>query len=486
MEVIKMARWKAAAICKTFPALRSSKHIFLIIATLILTLVSGCKEKPVIEVIEFPKSFADLVDKVQPAVVNISTTTTVRVPGNPFQHFFGQNRNDYFGDLFENFFGAVPDRELKQRSLGTGFIIDKSGLIITNNHVVENADEIKVKLTDSREFKATVIGRDPKTDLALIKISSPFEKLPVLSLGDSDKIRVGDWVLAVGNPFGLEHTVTKGIISATGRVIGSGPYDNFLQTDAPINPGNSGGPLINLRGEVVGINTAIVPGGQGLGFAIPSNMAKSISSQLKDKGKVARGWLGVSIQKVTPELAASFGIKNSHGALVTDIIPQSPAANAGIKSGDIIITFAGRKIKDTSDLSRIVADTPAGKEVLITLIRDRREINVNVHLEELHEGRISRNDDIRPDETGIKLTTLDDNWRRRLGVRDSTGLVVTAISDEGLAAAAGIEKGDIIKEVNRKPARDPEDFYTAFAHRKQGQAILLLIKRGNNSIYLLL
>ena len=364
--------------------------LMLLCVSLCLACVAGCKEKPVIEVVEFPQSFADLVDKVQPAVVNISTTTTVRVPGNPFQHFFGQNPHDPFGDFFENFFGAVPDRELKQRSLGTGFIIDKSGLIITNNHVVERADEIKVKLTDSREFKASVIGRDPKTDLALIKISSPLEKLPVLPLGDSDKIRVGDWVLAVGNPFGLEHTVTKGIISATGRVIGSGPYDQFLQTDAPINPGNSGGPLINLRGEVVGINTAIVPGGQGLGFAIPSNMAKAITAQLKEKGQVSRGWLGVSMQKVTPELASSFGRQDVHGALVTDVVPQSPAERAGIKSGDIIVTFAGQRIKEVNDLSRIVAVTPVHRDVDIKLFREGKEVSLNVRLEEFSEEKISR------------------------------------------------------------------------------------------------
>jgi len=330
-----------------------------------LSFLSGCKEQPVIEVVEFPQSFADLVDKVQPAVVNISTTTTVRVPGYPFQHFFGQNRNDPFGDFFENFFGAVPDRELKQRSLGTGFIIDMNGLILTNNHVVERADEIKVKLTDSREFRAVVIGRDPKTDLALIKISSPFEKLPVLLLGDSDHIRVGDWVLAIGNPFGLEHTVTKGIISATGRVIGSGAYDNFLQTDAPINPGNSGGPLINLHGEVIGINTAIVPGGQGLGFAIPSNMAKAITTQLADKGVVTRGWLGVSIQKVTPELAASFGRQDSLGALVTDVVPKSPADRAGIKAGDIIKEVNRRPVKTPDDFYAALGDREAGQSLLL-------------------------------------------------------------------------------------------------------------------------
>ncbi|RPJ10891.1 MAG: Do family serine endopeptidase, partial [Deltaproteobacteria bacterium] len=434
---------------------------FALFIPLCLTLVTGCKEKPVIEVVEFPQSFADLVDKVQPAVVNISTTTTVRVPGHPFQHFFGENQNDPFGDFFENFFGAVPDRELKQRSLGTGFIIDKNGLIITNNHVVERADEIKVRLTDSREFKAAVIGRDPKTDLALIKISSPFEKLPVILLGDSDKIRVGDWVLAIGNPFGLEHTVTKGIISATGRVIGSGPYDNFLQTDAPINPGNSGGPLINLRGEVVGINTAIVPGGQGLGFAIPSNMAKAITAQLADKGVVTRGWLGVSIQKVTPELAASFGRQDNLGALVTDVVQQSPAERAGVKTGDIIVNFAGRRIKEAGDLSRFVAETQINRDVAIKLFRAGQEVNLDVHLEEFSEEKITRLSNAAADELGIELAVLDSTWRKKLGNRDLAGVVVVAVAAKSPAAAAGIESGDIIKEVNRRPIKTPDDFFAA-------------------------
>ncbi len=350
----------------------------LIFAVIFLATQEGCKSKQNsvetnTEVIGFPQSFADLAEKVKPAVVNISTETTVRIPGNPFRHFFGPDEEGPFGDFFKRFFGDIPDRELKQQSLGSGFIIDKDGYIITNNHVVEGADEIRVKLADKREFRARVVGRDPKTDLALIKISSVFKDLPTLPLGDSDKIRVGDWVLAIGNPFGLEHTVTQGIISATGRVIGSGPYDNFLQTDAPINPGNSGGPLINLKGEVIGINTAIIASGQGIGFAIPSNMAKSVISQLKEKGKVTRGWIGVSIQSLTPELARSFGLKETKGALVADVEPGGPADLAGIKRGDIIISFNEIEIKEMSDLPRIVAETPIGKTVNVKIIRNGKE-----------------------------------------------------------------------------------------------------------------
>jgi serine protease Do len=262
-----------------------SLYFFVFIIVVFFLGIQGCtREKD--EVIGFPQSFADLSDKVKPAVVNISTTTTVRIPGTPFRHFYGPDETDPFRDFFKDFFGDIPDREMKQQSLGSGFIIDKDGYIITNNHVVDEADEIKVKLIDGREFKAKVIGKDSKSDLALIKISSLFKDLPALNLGDSDKIRVGDWVIAVGNPFGLANTVTQGIISARGRVLGTGPYDNFLQTDAPINPGNSGGPLVNMKGEVIGINTAIIARGQGIGFAVPSNMAKSIISQLDRKSVV--------------------------------------------------------------------------------------------------------------------------------------------------------------------------------------------------------
>ena len=291
-----------------------------------------------------PETFAVLAKKISAAVVNISTrksretaehdsqtflhARTSRRPGQPSP--FGPE--DPFKDFFEKFFGEMP-KEFKSRSLGSGFIFDRDGYIITNNHVVEGADKIKVKLLDGREFKATIKGRDPMTDLALIKIESANHDLPVLTLGDSNAMQVGDWVLAVGNPFGLSHTVTQGIISAKGRVIGAGPYDDFIQTDASINPGNSGGPLVNFNGEVVGINSAIVASGQGIGFAIPSNMAKGIIPQLKEKGSVVRGMLGVQIQMVTPELAKSFGLKEPMGALVAEVNPGSPAAKAGIQRG---------------------------------------------------------------------------------------------------------------------------------------------------------
>ncbi len=360
--------------------------VLLILAVSFICFQTACQKekakKEYTEVIGFPQSFADLAERVNPGVVNISTTTTVRIPGNPFRHYFGPGEGP-FEDFFRRFFEDIPDRELRQQSLGSGFIIDKDGYIITNNHVVERAVEIKVKLIDGREFNAKVVGRDSKTDLALIKIWSPFKDLPVLPLGDSDSVRVGDWVLAIGNPFGLEHTVTKGIISATGRVIGSGPYDNFLQTDAPINPGNSGGPLVDLKGEVVGINTAIVATGQGIGFATPSNMAKSIISQLREKGKVARGWIGVSVQSITPEIGKALGLKELKGALVADVFQSGPADAGGMKRGDIIIAFDGKEVKNISDLPRIVAETAAGKTVEVKVLRDGKQTNLKITVGEM-------------------------------------------------------------------------------------------------------
>lgn len=361
----------------------------MIIGSFLISLTACEKNHGGDKVIGFPQSFADLAQRVEPAVVNISTTSTVKVPGNPFRQFFGPDQGSPFGDFFHNYFGDIPDRTLKQQSLGSGFIIDKEGYIITNNHVVEDAEEIKVKLTDGREFKAKVIGKDRKTDLALIKISSIFKELPTISLGDSDAIRVGDWVLAVGNPFGLEHTVTQGIISATGRVIGAGPYDNFLQTDAPINPGNSGGPLINLRGEVIGINTAIIQSGQGIGFSIPAKMAREIIPQLKAKGKVVRGWIGVSVQTITPDLSQSLGLPSTNGALVADVVPGGPADSAGIKQGDVIVTFDGKEIKNNSDLSFDVAATEIGKTVPVTVRRNLKEVTLKLTVAEMSAQQVA-------------------------------------------------------------------------------------------------
>jgi serine protease Do len=446
----------------------------------------GCESRGKTEIIGFPPSFADLADKVKPAVVNISTTATVKIPGNSFRHFYGQNQggqNEHFDDFFKRFFNEVPDRKMKQQSLGSGFIVNKDGYIVTNNHVVDDADEIKVKLSDGREYQAKIIGRDNKTDLALIKISSPFENLPFLTMGDSEKMRVGDWVMAVGNPFGLEQTVTQGIISATGRVLGSGPYDDFLQTDAPINPGNSGGPLVNLKGEVIGINSAIVPGGQGLGFAIPSAVAKSIMTQLKEKGKVVRGWVGVTIQTVTPELAKSFGMKEAKGALVGDVVKGGPAEKSGIKTGDIIVKFDGKSIKTSNDLPRLVAETAVGKTVDVTVIREDKEIHVSLKVEEMTEANIASQSTAPVQSFGMKTDNITPDLRQQFSIGEKSGVVVVSVEQGSMAAEAGIQPGDVIKEVNRKPVRNIADFNESIAKSGKDKAALLLLKRGKQTFF---
>ncbi|MBF0506390.1 MAG: DegQ family serine endoprotease [Nitrospirae bacterium] len=442
-------------------------------------------QSPPGSVIGFPRSFADVAAKVTPAVVNISTTSTVRVPGNPFRHFFGRDEEGPFGDFFRKFYGDIPDREMKQQSLGSGFVVDKDGYIITNNHVVEGADTIKVKFSDGREFKAKVIGRDRKTDLALIKISAFFKDMPTLELGDPDQMRVGDWVLAIGNPFGLEHTVTQGIISATGRVIGAGPYDNFIQTDAPINPGNSGGPLVNLKGEVIGINTAIVASGQGIGFAIPSNMARTIISHLKSKGKVVRGWIGVSVQNISPDMVQSFGLKNSEGALIGDVVTGGPAAAAGIKRGDIITEFNGKSVKNMSDLSRAVADTQVGKTAAAKIMRAGKEIDIQITVSEMDEEKAaSAMRSPAAANLGIKVDDITPKWRNELGLAEKAGALVTSVDPGSPAEVAGLQAGDIIKELNSQAINNARDYYTALKKSGNANLLLFLIRRQGQTFYL--
>jgi serine protease Do len=330
-------------------------------------------------------SFSQLAKMVGPSVVNISA---VRVSGTkdflPFGDLFGGDNP--LGDFFKRFFGDQTDKGTKQESLGSGFIIDKDGLILTNNHVVEKAEEIQVSLPDGKTFEAEIVGRDPKTDIALIRIEAGAP-LPPLPLGDSDQAEVGDWVLAIGSPFGLGNTVTAGIVSAKYRKIGAGPYDDFIQTDASINPGNSGGPLLNTKGEVIGINTAIFSqsgGSIGIGFATPINMAKALLPQLK-KGEVVRGWLGVTIQGVTPELAGKFGLSEAKGALVSDVTEGGPADKAGIARGDVITSFDGKEIKTMTDLPTIVGATPVGKSVKVEIVRKGKKKTLDVKVGEMEK-----------------------------------------------------------------------------------------------------
>lgn len=432
-----------------------------------------------------PASFASLVKAVSPAVVNISAVRTIKGGGRVFRHFMGpSDKNDPFRDFFEKFFGdQSPERDLKQRSLGSGFIIDKDGYIITNNHVIERADQIKVRLADEREFSAEIIGRDPKTDLALIKIDS-FRDLPSVTMGDSDALSVGDWVITIGNPFGLTHTVTAGIVSAKGRVIGAGPYDDFIQTDASINPGNSGGPLLNVRGEVVGINTAIVATGQGIGFAIPINIAKEIIVQLKEKRKVVRGWLGVSIQKMTPELARSFGIKEGKGALVGNVFAGSPADKANIKRGDVIIEFDGQKIDEMSDLPRLVANTPVGKTVTIKIIREGQEQTLTAKIAEMKEEKppVAKTDvEIK---IGLSVQEITPEIAEELGLEDETGVIVADVAPGSPAEDADFNQGDVIKEINRKSIKNLSDYRMAMDKAAKEDTILFLVQREGQTLYL--
>ena len=434
-----------------------------------------------------PASFADLAKKINPSVVNISTTKIFKTKG--FRHpFMGENDpfRFFFGDeFFKKFFGNKMPREFKQRSLGSGFIIDPEGYILTNNHVVSKADKIVVKLEDGKEYKAKIIGTDPKTDVALIKIKAK-KPLKAVTLGDSDKIHVGDWVIAIGNPFGLSHTVTAGIISATGRVIGSGPYDDFIQTDASINPGNSGGPLIAMDGTVIGINTAIVASGQGIGFAIPINMAKRIVPQLKKTGHVVRGWLGVYIQDITPELAKKFGLKDDQkGVLVSKVFSDSPAEKGGIKQGDVIVKFDGKTVRSSHELALIVSQTKVGKKVDVEIVRDGKTVIKTVKVgtrKEKEEGGEEVTSKA-PEELGFEVQELTPELAKRLGLKVKEGILVVDVDRDSPAYEAGLRKNDVIVEVNRKKVTSLEAFEEALSEKSEG-GYLFLVRRGEGALYI--
>ncbi len=429
-----------------------------------------------------PESFSELAEMARPGVVNIRTVKTTKGGGRVFRHFFG----DPFGrrDPFREFFGPFedePSQEFKQRSLGSGFIIDRQGYIVTNNHVIEDADEIQVRLYDGKEFEAEVVGRDTKTDLALIKIKEASGLKP-MKMGDSDALQVGTWVVAIGSPFGLEQTVTAGIVSAKGRIIGSGPYDDFIQTDASINPGNSGGPLIDLQGRVIGINTAIVASGQGIGFAIPINMAKDIVDQLKTKGEVTRGWLGVGIQDLTPELAEYYKLDRKEGVLVTHVFEGDPADRGGIKVNDVIIAVNDENVGSSRDLSRKIAGMGVGKKTSITVLRDGKEKTITIETAKREDQEIvARQEPESSDKLGLRVRNLDAEMASRLGYGEGEkGVLVVEVQSGSKADKAGIQQGDLIKEINHKTVATVPEFSKQMDSINKGGTVQLLMKRGQS------
>ncbi|UCE78836.1 MAG: DegQ family serine endoprotease, partial [Nitrospiraceae bacterium] len=405
------------------------------------------------QIIQSSRAFSEIASSLSPAVVNISSTKLMK-----------RDHNSFFDDPFFDFFNPFRNfgfpKKWKEQSLGSGVIVSRDGYIITNNHVVEQAEEIKVTLFDKRMFRAQVTGTDPKTDVAIVKIDA--EELPSVIWGDSDTLQVGEFVLAIGNPYGLSHTVTMGIISAVGRAsVGIADYEDFIQTDAAINPGNSGGPLVNIKGELIGINTAIFSrsgGYQGIGFAVPSNMAKLVMDQLVREGKVTRGWLGVTIQELTPDLSNKFGLQKSQGALVGDIAKGSPAEKAGIKRGDIILEFNGKKVKDVGALKNMVAKAGIGDELPVTIMREGKKQSLKVVISELPKEFVdSSGHDMVPDDfrfeglAGLTVTELTREIARQLGLgSNEQGVVIVRVEQGSAPEEAGLRKGDVIQEIDRE------------------------------------
>ena len=415
-------------------------------------------------------AWVEIARAVKPAVVNVSVRGVRKQDGDA-------------EDMLRDFGGRAPHR---MRGLGSGFVINASGYVVTNNHVVDGASEIRVKFADGRELPGKVIGRDAKTDLALLKVEATG--LPVIPLGDSARLEVGEPVMAIGNPFGLEQTVTTGIVSATGRAIGAGPYDDFIQTDASINPGNSGGPLINARGEVIGINTAIFSrsgGSVGIGFAVPSSLAKTVITQLADHGTVERGWLGVSIQPLTKELASSFKRGNTSGGLVSEVIPGSPADKAGVKTGDVIVQFNGRKIAKATDLPGLVADVPVGRDVPLVVMRDGVEQHLNAHIAKLtdeSQPKVAAESDGKG-KLGLSVQPVTPPVARELGLKVKEGVLVRDVVEGGRAAEAGIRAGDVIVEVDRRPVRTIEDFKARLENQAKDAPVVMLVNRDGQTMY---
>jgi len=443
-----------------------------------------------------PDSVADIAEKVLDAVVNISTSQTVAnqrgvpmpqlPPGSPFEEFFEE--------FFKRRGGEEGNRPRRVSSLGSGFVIDASGILVTNNHVIAEADEIFANFNDGTKLKAEVVGRDTKTDIAVLRVK-PDKPIKAVSFGDSEKLRVGDWVMAIGNPFGLGGTVTVGVVSARNRDINAGPYDNFIQTDAAINRGNSGGPLFNMNGEVVGINTAIISpsgGSIGIGFSIPAKTVVGVIGQLREFGETRRGWIGVRIQQVDDQIAETLGLGKTRGALVAGVNDDGPAAKAGIKSGDVIVKFDGREIKDMRDLPRVVADTAVGKSVEIQVVRNGKEQTLRIALGRLEDGEKQQQVSLKspaPEEKpvtkralGLDLSTLTDELRKRFKIKDEIkGVVIVSIEKNSPLSEQRVQPGEVIVEVTGEAIASPSDLQKRIdALKKQGKkAALLLVSNGD-------
>ena len=435
-------------------------------------------------------NWVELTRALKPAVVNISTRRVEeRVQlQNPFGNQSPFGDNEQLQQFFKRFGEAPPSRRTV-RSMGSGFVINPAGYIVTNNHVVEGAADIRVKIDDGREMTAKVVGRDPKTDLALLKVEATG--LPVIPLGDSAQLQVGEPVMAIGNPFGLERTVTTGIVSATGRVIGQGPYDDFIQTDASINPGNSGGPLINARGQAVGINAAIFSqsgGSVGIGFAIPINQAKTVVTQLGASGKVTRGWLGVTIQPLTAELAKGFNVAEGTGALVAGVQDKSPAARAGIKAGDIITGYDGQKVTTSADLPKLVAATAVGRQVPVTVVRAGKTVALNVtiaRMDEPGQPMVAQGEDEKGP-LGLMVETVTPSVARELKLSEPRGVVVRDVRSGSPAENAGVRAGDVITEVDRQAVADAPQMKRVLDKHPKGAPVLVMIQRDGTSLYVAL
>jgi serine protease Do len=436
---------------------------------------------------ETSRAFSDIVKAVSPAVVNISSTKMVKRPQTPYEDFF-----DYFSPAPD-----TKNRKFKEQSLGSGVIVSTDGYIVTNNHVVEQSSDIRVTLYDRRSFKAKVVGTDAKTDIAIIQIDA--KDLPVIPWGDAEKLQVGEFVLAIGNPFLLTNTVTMGIVSAVGRAdVGIADYEDFIQTDAAINPGNSGGPLVNIRGELVGINTAIFSktgGYQGIGFAVPSNMVKAVMEQLVNSGKVTRGWIGITIQELTQELAQQFGLKYSEGelagVLVSDVTRDGPAQKAGIMRGDIILEYNGKRLQDVGQLRNVVAQSRVGSQAQVKILRRDKEMTVTATVVELPtDGAEAKTGPVQGRESyenalaGMRVMDLSSTVAKQLGVEsEAKGVVIVSIEPGAPSEEANLRRGDVINEINRQRITNLNDFNKIVARIKPGDNVLLFVNRGGRKFY---